>query len=100
MSEAVRTLTLFVSDEKGKLARQSVEPKVCIEVQPNMTKPRLLFNFVRTSRETRLRMLGRHGITDVSCSAPFESPAKNFKPDGGATFSSGWSSLSKCSRGL
>ena len=86
MSEAkVRMLTLFVSTEKGTLLKQFVEPQFCIEVQAHMAKPRPLFSFARSSRETKLRMLGRYGITDVSCSAPFESPAlaKDFKPEGG-----------------
>ena len=76
-------LTLFDSTDKGTLLKQFVEPQFCIEVQVHVTKPRALFSFVRTSRERKLRILGRYGITDVSCSAPFESlaPAKDFKPE-------------------
>ena len=84
MSEAnVRMLTLFASTEKGTLLKEFVEPQFCIEVQAHVTKPRALFSFARTSLERKLSILGRYGATDVSCSAPFESPAKDFKPEGG-----------------
>ena len=39
----------------------------------NKSKPRELFSFTRVSFETKLRMLGRFGITDVSCSHPLET---------------------------
>ena len=86
MSEAnVRTLTLWGSTDEGKLLKEFVEPQFCIEVQAHVTKPRALFSFARTSLERKLSILGRYGATDVSCSAPFESPApaKDFKPEGG-----------------
>ena len=46
-------------------------------------KPTALFTSARTSFEKKVSMLGRYGITDVSCSAPFEKvDAKKFKPEG------------------
>ena len=84
LSEANETmLFLFGASDKGKVEKKTVRLQFCRQVDEHVRKPMPLFNFARVGFERKLSMLGRYGITDVSCSAPFEKvDAKKFKPEG------------------
>ena len=70
---------------KGKVYQPSNEAgrQFCRAVEEHVRKPRPLFSFSRVSFDNKVRILGRYGITDVSCFPPFETvEARNFKPEG------------------
>ena len=78
-----RMLLLFGTTEKGHVRRETVRLERCRESEEHARKPRPLYDFKRVSFEVKVRLLGRYGITDVSCSAPFERvDARHFKPEG------------------
>ena len=55
----------------------------CDEVDKKTVRPKLLFDFRRHTLDTKLRTLGRCGITDVVCSPPLEPVSgANWKPEG------------------
>ena len=84
LSEANETTFMLLGTcDKGKVLKETVRLQFCKLVDELVSNPRQLFNFVRVSHEKKVSMLGRYGITDVSCSGPFEKvDAKKFKPEG------------------
>ena len=49
-------------------------------------RPRHLFDFRRQTYETKLRFLGRRGVTDVMCSPPLEPVSRtDWRPEGAHT---------------
>ena len=74
--------------QTGKATKEVVLAAHCAEVNVKARQPRSLFDFKRQSFETKLRLLGRCGITDVTSSVPLEQVRKKFKPEG-STFSCG-----------
>ena len=81
--EGYTRLTLLSSDAKGKVSQQVVLMVHCAEVNLRARQPRPLFSFKQQSFETKLRILGRCGVTDVTTSAPVEQVRNKFKPEGG-----------------
>ena len=81
--EGQARLTLMGTDATGKVTKEVVLADHCAAVDVKAKKPRPLFGFMRQSFATKLRILGRCGITDVMSSAPIEPVvAKNFQPEG------------------
>ena len=75
-------LTLLSTNPKGKLFREVALAEDCAEVNVLAKKPRDLFDFRRQSQQSKLRILGRCGMTDVMRSAPLEPVGNNFQPEG------------------
>ena len=81
--EGETRLCLLSSDAKGKTAHQWALMVHCAEVNVKDRPPRPLFSFKHQSFETKQKILGRYGMTDVTTSAPFEPVRNKFKPEGG-----------------
>ena len=73
----------MATDKAGKVSPFTVLAEHCLEVSAKTKKPRDLFDFRRQSHVTKMRMLGRLGLTDVMVSPPIESVAgKKWRPEG------------------
>ena len=70
-------------DEKSKPIKETVLAEHCAEVHKKKVRPRHLFDFRRQTYETKLRLLGRCGVTDVMCSPPLEPVSRtDWRPEG------------------
>ena len=70
-------------DEKSKPIKETVLAEHCAEVDKKAVRPKRLFDFRRQTFDTKLRTLGRCGITDVMVSPPLEPVSgTNWKPEG------------------
>ena len=70
-------------DETSKPIKETVLAEHCAEVDKQAVRPKRLFDFRRHTFDTKLRILGRCGITDVMCSPPLEPVSwTDWRPEG------------------
>ena len=70
-------------DETSKPIKETVLAEHCAEVDKQAVRPKRLFDFRRHTCDTKLRILGRCGITDVMCSPPLEPVSwTDWRPEG------------------